>query len=268
MASIPLHQALLTLVERSDGLICPALHRGTLAHLQKCIYSDKEKGDQQLQWLRPYRFFAAIVNAYPNRDALMVTVELVLKLFQQLQRLPKDEVLNLEIPFPDVVHLAPMPPATFLGLPSFCKRLYADLRGKTEFDFVFAEFALESSAQAHAVAQSLTNGPKNLPTSTAGLSHQTHRGLHCLEPSFEEGAGGSCMELLGASEPLRPALVVFADFVLNEGDALYSQHSFLDAIGLNKTCFGQCRFHPQPWKAFLVVPKCNLWHRNCSCIKN
>ena len=67
VADTPHHQSFLTLTKRADGLVVPTLVRPELTHVQKFVYPDKEKDGSQLVQLRPYRYFAALINAYPHK---------------------------------------------------------------------------------------------------------------------------------------------------------------------------------------------------------
>ena len=94
MADTPHHQSYLTLTQRNDGLVVPTLVRPELSHVQKFIYPDQERDEAQLSQLRPYRYFAALINACPSLKTFETVGALVVEGLKHLNRVPANELIE------------------------------------------------------------------------------------------------------------------------------------------------------------------------------
>ena len=134
LASTPHHQSLLTLVQRVDGLTVPVLARPELTHVQKFIYPDKEKDLPQLEMVRPYRYFAALINAYPDLQTFNTIGTLVLEGLKCLNRVPANELIDVSFLLRDLEGPSIPAVASFCDVPDICRKLYGDLWGVTQFE--------------------------------------------------------------------------------------------------------------------------------------
>ena len=95
MADTPHHQSYLTLTQSNDGLVVPTLVRPELSHVQKFIYPDQERDEAQLSQLRPYRYFAALINACPSLKTFETVGALVVEGLKHLNRVPANELIDI-----------------------------------------------------------------------------------------------------------------------------------------------------------------------------
>eukprot|EP00971_Amphidinium_carterae_P002900 56819-Amphidinium_carterae.1 len=98
LTTTPHHQHVFDIIARADGLLVPVTNKPCLAHVQKFVYPDKEKDEFELNFLRPYRYFACIMNAYPCEATLSVMLRLVKQAFDLMGRRPAEYAITELIP--------------------------------------------------------------------------------------------------------------------------------------------------------------------------
>ena len=95
------------------------------AHLAKWCYPDKEKDEWQLQTLRPYRYFAAIINAYPELKSVKLITRLVIEALRRMQAHPADWLVDVDAMFGGVEKSFQWRPVVpFTEVFNICRHLY------------------------------------------------------------------------------------------------------------------------------------------------